>query len=186
MKTDCLDVVQFHGSPIEAEEADAIATLIQLKQEGKVRFIGASSTLPRLTHHIELGVFDVFQIPYSAVQREHEGAITDAARSGAGTVIRGGVARGGPAEEKAWGQRLVDTTADPRVVWERAKLDDLVGGARPVEFLLRFTLSHPDLHTTIVGTGKVEHLRQNVLAAEKGPLPADVFEETKRRLELGD
>jgi aryl-alcohol dehydrogenase-like predicted oxidoreductase len=183
MKTDYLDAVQFHGSPSEEEEAEAIATLLDLKQEGKVRFIGASSTLPRLAHHIELGVFDVFQIPYSAVQREHEAAITDASRNGAGTIIRGGVARGGPSEEKEWGQRLVDTAADPRAVWEAAKLDDLLGGSSPVEFVLRFTLSHPDLNTTIVGTGKLEHLRQNVLAAAKGLLPADVYVEAKRRLE---
>src|SRR5438132_134558 len=80
MKTDHLDAVQFHGSPSEAEEAEAIATLLELKKEGKVRFMGVSSTLPRLAHHIVLNVFDVFQIPYSAVQREHEGAISDAAR----------------------------------------------------------------------------------------------------------
>jgi aryl-alcohol dehydrogenase-like predicted oxidoreductase len=183
MQTDYLDAVQLHGSPSEEEENAAIATLLELKAEGKVRFIGASTTLPRLAHHIELGVFDVFQIPYSAVQREHEDAITDAAKGGAGTIIRGGVARGGPAEEKAWGQRLVDTSADPKAIWDAARLDDLLGAMSPVEFVLRFTLSHPDLHTTIVGTGKVEHMQQNVEAAAKGPLPANVYLEAKRRLD---
>jgi aryl-alcohol dehydrogenase-like predicted oxidoreductase len=183
LRTDHLDVVQFHGSPSPEEEPDAIATLQALKQEGKVRFIGASSTLPRLAHHIALGVFDVFQIPYSAVQREHETAISDAAQAGAGTVIRGGVARGGPAEEKQWSQRLVDTSADPQQIWRDAKLDELLDGASPVEFVLRFTLAHPHLHTTIVGTGNVEHLRQNVEAARKGPLPATVYAEAKRRLD---
>jgi hypothetical protein len=41
-----------------------------------------------------MGVFDVFQIPYSAVERELEGAIATAAQKGAGIVIRGGAAKG--------------------------------------------------------------------------------------------
>ena len=49
-----------------------------------------------------MGVFDVFQIPYSAVQREHEELILAATAAGAGTLIRGGVARGAAAEDKGW------------------------------------------------------------------------------------
>jgi len=30
-----------------------------------------SGTFPHLIDHIAMGVFDVFQIPYSAVEREH-------------------------------------------------------------------------------------------------------------------
>ena len=47
---------------------------------------------------------------------------------------------------------------------------------------LRFTLSDPDLDTTIVGTSRVEHLKANVAAASRGPLEAGVYEEAKRRL----
>ena len=47
---------------------------------------------------------------------------------------------------------------------------------------MRLTLSHPDLHTTIVGTAKADHLAANVKAVRKGPLPADVCAEAKRRL----
>ena len=51
-----------------------------------------------------------------------------------------------------------------------------------MEFMLRFTISHPDLHTTIVGTINPHHLEDNLAAACKGPLPPDVYEEAKRRL----
>jgi len=51
-----------------------------------------------------------------------------------------------------------------------------------MEFTLRFTLSHSDLDTTIVGTRDVGHLRANLDAAVKGPLPADLLAEAKRRL----
>ena len=46
---------------------------------------------------------------------------------------------------------------------------------------LRFTLSHPGLSTTIVGTSRLDHLASNIAMAEKGPLPADLYEEAKRR-----
>jgi aryl-alcohol dehydrogenase-like predicted oxidoreductase len=176
MKTDYLDVVQFHGSPSKSvlEEHGAIETLLDLKREGKVRFLGASSTLPHIEDHIAMGVFDVFQIPYSALQREHETVISRAAAAGAGIVIRGGVAKGGPAEDKQ--------AADALSLWEQAGLDDLLGDMTRMEFLLRFTLSHPDLHTTIVGTINPGHLQDNLNAARKGPLPADLYEEAKGRL----
>ena len=184
MRTDYLDAVQFHGSPPEADEAGAIATLLDLKKDGKVRFIGASSTLPRLSHLVDLGIFDVFQIPYSALQREHETAISEAATAGAGTIIRGGVARGAPSDDRDWAQRLPDSGNLPlEDVWEKAALDELLNGMSRMEFTLRFTLSHPDIHTTIVGTGKVAHLQENLEAAKKGPLPAQVYAEAKRRLD---
>ena len=66
--------------------------------------------------------------------------------------------------------------------WEQAGLDDLLDGATRIEFTLRFTLSHPGLSTTIVGTRNPAHLRDNIRAAKKGPLPADVLAEAKRRL----
>jgi aryl-alcohol dehydrogenase-like predicted oxidoreductase len=47
-----------------------------------------------------MNVFDAFQIPYSAVQRDHEELIAEAAGKGAGTLIRGGAARGAASEEK--------------------------------------------------------------------------------------
>ena len=58
-----------------------------------------------------MGVFDVFQIPYSAVQREHEDLITAAAQAGAGTLIRGGAARGAPADDKGWQQGPIGLAA---------------------------------------------------------------------------
>jgi aryl-alcohol dehydrogenase-like predicted oxidoreductase len=63
--------------------------------------------------------------------------------------------------------------------------DDLRDGATPMEFLLRFTLSHPDMSTTIVGTANPEHLAANVAAARKGPLAADVYEAARQRFTAG-
>ena len=176
MKTDYLDVVQFHASPSREtlEEHGALDALLELKEAGKVRFVGISATLPHLLDHIATGVFDVFQIPYSAVEREHEEAIAAAAEAGAGIVVRGGAAKGGPSEEKRSGWQWDR--------WRRAHLDDLLEGMSPMEFILRFTFTNPDLDTTIVGTVNPAHLQTNLDALEHGPLPSGLYDEAKRRL----
>jgi aryl-alcohol dehydrogenase-like predicted oxidoreductase len=176
MQTDYLDVVQFHFSPAKEvlEHEGAIQTLQDLQRAGKIRFLGCSSILPHLTDHITMGVFDVLQIPYSALQPEHEAAITAAARAGAGIVIRGGVARGEPGEGQG--------SADVWNLWEQAQMDELLEGMSATEFLLRFTITNPDMHTTIVGTLNPAHLHTNMAAVLQGPLPAAVYAEARRRL----
>ena len=190
MKTSHLDLVQFHMSPSrsELEQDDSVAELIALRQEGKVRFIGMSGILPNLADHIAMGVFDTFQIPYSALDREHEAAIGDAAATGAGIVIRGGVARGipDPASENYQHahEQYRHLLTKRRDAWDVARLDEVADGIEKMEFMLRFTLSHPDMTTMIVGTLNPAHLASNVAAARKGPLPSDQYAEAKRRLDL--
>ena len=177
MRTDHLDVVQFHISPSrkELEERGALGAVLELKRTGTVRFVGMSGTLPNLPDQIAMGVFDVFQIPYSAVEREHEALLTAAARAGAGIVVRGGAAKGAPTEGKQEGVQWAR--------WQKVELRDLIGDMTPMEFILRFTFTHPDLHTNIVGTINPEHLRHNIEVLRQGPLPADVYAEAKRRLD---
>jgi aryl-alcohol dehydrogenase-like predicted oxidoreductase len=184
--TDRLDLVQVHMSPSRAQLAadHTVETMLSLRDEGKVRFIGMSGIRPNLPDHIAMGVFEVFQIPYSALQREHEELITEAAATGAGTLIRGGAARGAPAEDKAWRQGPIGLDqGEGQRRWESSGIDDLLGDMSRIEFVLRFTLSHPDLSSTIVGTSDAGHLRSNVAIAEKGPLPADLYQEAKARLQ---
>src|SRR5579862_4517697 len=157
LRTDRLDLVQVHMSPPTAvlEDEHTVETLRELRDEGKIRFIGMSGILPNLPGHLAMGVFDAFQIPYSAVQRDHEELITRAAGAGAGTLIRGGAARGAASEDKNWQTRPLGQ--DPGVGqrnWEASGVADLLreAGLSNMEFVLRFTLSHPGLSTTIVGT----------------------------------
>lgn len=187
MRTDRLDLVQVHSSPSRAtlEALGTLDAMQALQREGKVRFLGMSSVLPDLRDHIAMGVFDVFQIPYSALQPEHEAVVSEAARAGAGTIIRGGVARGAPdldperKQSQPFWENFVRLRRD---LWARAGLDELAAGMGRTEFLLRFVLGHPDLHTTIIGTSKPEHLAANLAAAQKGPLAEDVRAEAKRRI----
>jgi aryl-alcohol dehydrogenase-like predicted oxidoreductase len=63
-------------------------------------------------------------------------------------------------------------------------MSGILPGMSNMEFVLRFTLSHPGLSTTIVGTSNPAHLAGNIAIAGKGPLPADLYEEAKKRLPL--
>jgi aryl-alcohol dehydrogenase-like predicted oxidoreductase len=177
MKTDYVDIMQLHNPSVEqTEQGELVAVLQEMKQQGKVRWIGCSSTLPHITNYIQQGVFDVFQIPYSGLERQHENVITQAAEAGAGIIDRGGVARGEP------GAGLGNT--DRWQKFEAAKLDELrAEGESRTAFLLRFLLAHPDIHTTIVGTLIPAHLQENIQIAERGPLAPDVYAEAKRRLD---
>jgi aryl-alcohol dehydrogenase-like predicted oxidoreductase len=184
LNTDHLDLLQVHISPSreQMEKDGTIEELVALRDEGKTRFIGMSGTIPNLTDHIEMGVFDVFQIPYSLIQPEHDELITAAVDAGAGTLIRGGAARGAP--EKDWTEGPIGLAAGVgQQRWESSGIDDLLGDMSRQEFVLRFTLNHPGLSSTIVGTSSMDHLQGNLAIAEKGPLPEDVYNEAKKRLD---
>jgi aryl-alcohol dehydrogenase-like predicted oxidoreductase len=177
MKTDYVDVMQLHNPSVEqVEQGDLVAVLQEMQQQGKVRWIGCSSTLPHITTYITNGVFDTYQIPYSGLERAHEDVITRAATEGAGIIDRGGVARGeagvGLGSQDRWSK------------FDAAKLDELrEEGESRTAFLLRFLLSHPHIHTTIVGTLHPAHLQENIEIAARGPLSAEVYAEAKQRLD---
>jgi aryl-alcohol dehydrogenase-like predicted oxidoreductase len=178
LKTDVIDVMQLHNpSAEECEAGKLVETLQEMRNQGKVRFISISTTLPHLPVYLNRGAFDSFQIPYSGLQREHEEWITKSAEAGIGTIIRGGVAKG------EFGVSP-NASAEKWKKFEEAKLDSLrAGGESRTAFMLRFALSHPHIHTIIAGTLHPEHLRENVAAAQRGPLSADVYAEAKRRLD---
>ena len=177
LRRDSVDIIQLHNPTVEeCEEGGLVDALIDMRSQGLVRWIGMSSTLPHLPVYLDWGVFDTFQIPYSAVEREHEEWITKSAEAGVGILVRGGVGSGEP------GVGLGDSATWE--TFERARLDEFMDeGESRSAFMLRFTLTHPHAHTIIVGTTSPAHLRENVEAVLKGPLGGDVYAEAKRRLD---
>ena len=176
MNTDYLDLLQFHGGDAETlQRSGLIDQLLKLKQDGTIRFMGMSSKIPDLADLIGLNVFDAFQIQYSCLAPKHHGIITRAAESGAGIIIRGGIAHGGP-DAEIQRPALND-------VWSTAKLDELlVEGMTRAELILRYTLTHPHCHTTIVGTCNADHLAENIVAVQAGPLPDELHQAVTDRV----
>jgi aryl-alcohol dehydrogenase-like predicted oxidoreductase len=176
MRTDYVDLMQFHGGDAETLQREGLIDLLMsFRDAGTIRHIGASSSLPNLPALIDLGVFETFQIPYSCLAPQHHDLITRAAETGAGVIIRGGIAHGGP-DAEIQRSALND-------VWTQAKLDDLLpNGMKRAELILRFTLSHSHCHSTIVGTCNPEHFAENLAAAARGSLPYDLYEQVTTRV----
>ncbi|MFP6675159.1 MAG: aldo/keto reductase [Pirellulaceae bacterium] len=176
LRTDYIDLLQFHGGDAETLQREGlIDTLCGFRDSGLIRFIGASSSLPNLPGLIELDVFDTFQVPYSCLAPQHHDVITSAAATGAGIIIRGGIAHGGPDAE------IERPALDD--IWKSACLDEVLPtGMSRAELILRYTLSHPHCHTTIVGTCDPQHLAENVAAAARGPLAGDLLQEIRERV----
>jgi len=181
LQTDYVDVWQVHSAdPAELAQSDVVETMLQIKAEGKVRHIAVSMSgraegygygqfRPYLDG--DWGDFEAIQVWYSALTRASEQAMSEAAERGLGMIIRGVVRRIDP-----W------SSLDEAV--SQLGLDDLrANGESAAQFLLRFALAHPALHTTIIGTKSLAHLADNVKAIEAGPLADDVLAETKKRLD---
>ena len=176
LRTYYVDVLQFHGGDAETLQREGLIDLLRsFREQGMIKFIGASSALPHLPGLIDLDVFDTFQIPYSCLAPQHHDLITRAAEAGAGIIIRGGIAQGGP------GAEIQRPTLNG--IWTRANLDEILpDGMQRAELILRFTLTHPHCHTTIVGTCSPAHLAENVAAVAEGPLPSDLYDEVTSRI----
>ncbi|QDS95452.1 General stress protein 69 [Roseimaritima multifibrata] len=165
LQTDYIDLLQFHGGDAQTLQSTGLIRLLEeYRDQGVIRHLGISSKLPNLEGLIDLKVFETFQIPYSCLTPEHGPAIARAAATGAGIIIRGGIAHGGPdAEIKR--EPLND-------LWTAANLDALKPDEMTrAELVLRYTLSNPHCDTTIVGTCNKDHLKANLAAAKAGPLP---------------
>jgi aryl-alcohol dehydrogenase-like predicted oxidoreductase len=186
LKTDHLDVWQLHGpSPEElpgGRSDEVIQTMQELKQQGKVRWIGmsyknggaadplypAGYVQQYIRHYLEFGVFDLMQIVYGGMMRTNETAIRLAANQGLGIVVRGVV--------KLYHANFPELFQSSGVA-ELCAPDESMS-----QFLLRFALNNPGIHTMIIGTRNPSHLAENISAADAGQLPEDVYQEACRRL----
>jgi aryl-alcohol dehydrogenase-like predicted oxidoreductase len=171
LRTDHVDILQLHIPSVDdVHQHDCVSTLRDIQAQGKTRFIGVSTTVPHVEDFLGMGVFDTFQLPYSALEPEYDELLVRVAEQGAGTIIRGGVAQAVPVVETM--DRVQFEKNKKR--WEKADFSSLAPQLDPMELMLRFTLSHPSAHTVIVGTQDVAHLQANIGAAERGGLDPEL------------
>ena len=180
LKTDYVDVWQVHSAPPdELAQSDVLETMLKIKEEGKVHHIAVSMSGASAGHGYgqlrpyldgDWDQFEAIQVWYSALTRASEEAMREAANRGKGMIIRGVV-------------RTIEPYTSLADFMDKVGLNDLrASGESAAQFLLRFAISHPALHTTIIGTKSLDHLADNVKAVEAGPLAPDVLAEAKARL----
>lgn len=152
------DLVQVHN--LLAWEAH-LETLLAMKAEGKVRYIGITTSEGRRHDLFEeimrAHPLDFVQLTYNIVDREAEERLLPLATERGMAVI---VNR--PFRQGALTQRLEGETLPP---WASE-----IGAASWAQFILKFILSNPAVTVAIPATTRADHMREN-LAAGTGNLP---------------
>jgi aryl-alcohol dehydrogenase-like predicted oxidoreductase len=183
LQTDHLDVMLFHSCPRWVLDTEGlVAALDAAVRSGKVRAAGYSGENEDLAHALGIASLTVFETSINlSDQRSLMTAVPRAQQRGAGIIAKR------PLGNAPWRypERPVGNYAE--VYWERMQAMGLdPGGLDWGEFALRFAAFAPGVGTAIVGSSRIEHLRRNVGAIAKGPLPSDVVENVRERFRTCD
>lgn len=162
-------------------EGPVNAVLDQFKAEGLIHFTGLGGTTAyELPPIIATGRYDVVltAFNYSLLWREATIAVLpECIRQGVGVIA------GSPLQQGALAKRYDEDIrqgarwlSPPRREQYRRlyALVDETGIPLP-DLALRFVLSNPAIHMTLMGARSVGEVEANVAAAEKGPLPQEVL-----------
>ncbi len=188
LQTDHIDVMQFHGILVE-EYAEVVESLypamIQLRDSGKVRFVGFSEQFSADPAHEAVvlalndapQLWDTIMLKYGILnQYADREALPLAMEHGIGIINMAAVRvklpdpdllEGLVAEWKAGGKVAADAVpdADP-LGW---LLRDGVGSV--IEAGYRFAADHPAIATVLTGTASISHLEANAAALDEPRLP---------------
>ena len=172
LKTDYIDIMQLHGTEISSlEKGDVVRALQDLKAEGKIRFLGYSGGNEDLSWAITSGLFETIQTSFNLVdQYAKKNFFDEIKKRNIGLIIKR------PIANAVWGKNknsiiyshMTDYTDE---YFDRSrKMKKLISKIDYPEddiFLaLKFTLNFRQVHTAIVGTKNISHLRNNIKIME--------------------
>lgn len=185
--TDHVDIVQLHSCDQDVlEKGEAIEALEKARKAGKTRYIGYSGDSQAALAAVKSGRFDTLMTSISIADQEAiELTLPLAREKEMGVIVKRGIANA------AWRYDSEPENGYHKEYWRRLKkLDyDFCRGERrddtgpngAASIALRFTLSLPGVHTTVVGTTNPERFAQNAKLLEAGPLPQAQIELIRKR-----
>jgi aryl-alcohol dehydrogenase-like predicted oxidoreductase len=197
LRTDYVDIFHLHGlrpSQYDYCAAELVPAMKRFQQEGKVRFIGATELFGRDTGHEMLeravpdGHFDVIMVGFNLLNHSARARVfRHTVAHDIGTLIMFAVRRALSRDDAL--KELIDD------LLESGELDAAnVNTSAPMEFVTRhpevhslveaayrFCRHEPGAHVILTGTGKVEHLEENVRAILAPQLPREIVDELSRR-----
>lgn len=138
-----------------------LETLAALKSEGRIRYIGITTSEGRRHDDFEKVMrarkLDFVQVTYNIRDREAEDRILPlAAERGMAVIVNRPFRRGG---------LIAQLEKKPLPAWAGE-----IGCANWAQFLLKFAVSHPSVTCAIPATSRVDHVEEN-MAAATGPMP---------------
>ena len=158
LRASSMDLMQVHNL---VDVAVHTKTLEDWKAKGRVRYLGithyTSSAYGEVERWLKTGKYDFLQINYSLAERSAEDRLLPLAMDKKAAVI---INR--PFAEGAMFRRV---RGKPVPEWARE-----FGAATWAQFFLKWIVSHPAVTCAIPGTGKPEHLLDN-LGGGTGALP---------------
>lgn len=169
LQTDYLDLVQIHCGPEEVEtirRGEVLEGMLRAKKQGKVRWVGVSCNAAGAPVALEMGAYDVLQLPYSFLNRSAEEVLARGAQTNVGIIIREALERGKLTDKV----RSLQPDADPTVTRLQQFLVKMeAGGARTSlsQFAIQFVLHNPHVTTVLVGTRNTRHLEEAIAAAHQ-------------------
>ena len=182
LRTDHVDVMQFHSCSIETLRDDRVVeVLTRARDAGKTRYIGYSGDSDDALHAVEMGIFDTLQISLSIADQEAiDRVLPKAAARGMGVIVKRPIAnaawRSGTKPPADWyTQPYWDRLQKLRYDFLASDVEEVVATA------LRFTLGTAGVSTAIVGTTRLERIAQNIGYASRGPLSLAEYEAIRAR-----
>jgi hypothetical protein len=179
LKTDHVDVVHLHSCGVDVlEKGEAIEALEKAREAGKTRFIGYSGDAAAARRAVDSGRFDTLMVSISIADQEAIAETLPRAKErDMGVIVKRGIANA------VWRYDSEPESDYHKEYWRRMQaLDyDFCQGERRDDegpqgaagIALRFTLSLPGVHTTVIGTTNPRRFSQNLALAAAGPLPAE-------------
>src|SRR5713226_7481980 len=160
LRVERMDLMQVHNL---VDVATHTGTLKDWKQKGRVRYIGithyTSSAYAEVERWLKTGDYDFLQINYSLGERDAEKRLLPLARERKIAVIINRPFAEGALFRKTKGKSLPPWAGE-------------LGISSWAQYFLKWIVSHPAVTCAIPGTGKPEHMQDN-LAAGSGTLPND-------------
>ncbi len=181
LKTDCIDLYQIHSVPLDViQRGDAVAEMIKAREQGKIRFIGASCGEQEALAAIDCGEFDTLQISYNLLNTDMDNQVLPHARKkDLGVIIKDGLA-GGRLTQKI--ERLGHEHSSLKEKVRRLKELAGVWAMSLPELSLRFVLSNNSVSSVIAGTKRIGHLEEDIKAADGAGLSTEQMAMLKRVL----
>jgi diketogulonate reductase-like aldo/keto reductase len=158
LRVERMDLMQVHNL---AGVDTHTKTLLEMKAGKKVRYIGithyTSSAYAEVERLLKTGHYDFLQINYSLAERDSEKRLLPLARDQKVAVIANRPFAEGALFRQVKGKALPPWAAE-------------LGIASWAQYFLKWIVSHPAVTCAIPGTGKPEHMKDN-LGAGYGALP---------------